>query len=315
MEKDLIDKYFEQSKLKQLAKINRVHKYKSVYLVIGLQSNIVRCRFGKDVLIRKAKKEELERFQNDIKFNLSEDKLVVEFYYQSTAPDSYKSIYDFSERINFLFNLVSDSKICLPKSINYIQDFYSESYTSAGVYTDNKIREFTSNLVLFERNQILQVKNIWKKFVHADHSKNKAYHIAWTRYLFTQTKYNFEEKIIDCMIAFEALFLKADENEGAAYKLALRVTYFLREDFDKNQLFDYMKKSYNLRSKVVHGSNVKENVIKFNDKSLEIQFVVEELISILESAFKKYIFTFYKLPINDFIDEIDKGILSSFEKK
>jgi len=65
-----------------------------------------------------------------------------------------------------------------------------------------------------------------------------------------------EDKIIDYMIGLEALYLQGERMGEASYKIAHRVSVLLAEDKkNRQQLFGETKKSYNLRSKIVHGDN------------------------------------------------------------
>lgn len=62
-----------------------------------------------------------------------------------------------------------------------------------------------------------------------------------------------EERIIDQMIAFEAIFLEAGQE--LQYRLALRVACLIGEDAKmKSSIFKDMRDAYGLRSKIVHGS-------------------------------------------------------------
>lgn len=63
----------------------------------------------------------------------------------------------------------------------------------------------------------------------------------------------FKDRLIDQMIAFESLYIGDDKELG--YKLALRTAFLLAQDEDEiKAIFSDMKKAYDLRSKVVHGS-------------------------------------------------------------
>jgi hypothetical protein len=65
---------------------------------------------------------------------------------------------------------------------------------------------------------------------------------------------NIEDRIIDQMIAFESLYI-GNEQE-LTYKLAIRSAFLLRNRKDHRILiFKNMKKSYNYRSRIVHGNN------------------------------------------------------------
>ena len=73
---------------------------------------------------------------------------------------------------------------------------------------------------------------------------------------------SLDDRLIDQMIAFESLFL-GDPDE-LIYKLATRITFFLEKDeCERIKIFNIIKKAYNFRSKIVHGSK------KVNNKELK----------------------------------------------
>jgi hypothetical protein len=62
------------------------------------------------------------------------------------------------------------------------------------------------------------------------------------------------DKLIDMMIAFEALFLP--ERDELALRLSLRVANLLRDEEDRQEIFKKMKRAYKLRSHIVHGTEI-----------------------------------------------------------
>jgi len=66
---------------------------------------------------------------------------------------------------------------------------------------------------------------------------------------------NIEDRIIDQMIAFESLFISADE-KGIKKKLSFRTAFLIRNRTDhRNIVVSNMKKSYKYRSNIVHDNN------------------------------------------------------------
>jgi hypothetical protein len=62
------------------------------------------------------------------------------------------------------------------------------------------------------------------------------------------------DRLVDLWIALEALFLKREEQMEMSYRAALRIARFVGHDADERvEIVDRMKKSYNARSRVVHG--------------------------------------------------------------
>jgi hypothetical protein len=78
--------------------------------------------------------------------------------------------------------------------------------------------------------------------------------IAIRRFVDGYERLKPEDRIIDYMIGLEALYLQGEEMGELSYRLAHRASVFLRKEKSERQLlFKAMKKSYKLRSKIIHG--------------------------------------------------------------
>ncbi|MCK4733956.1 MAG: hypothetical protein KAT65_15990, partial [Methanophagales archaeon] len=106
-----------------------------------------------------------------------------------------------------------------------------------------------------EKNEVLDFEESFKRL------KNKAkfLDIPLRYFNYAHTRERPEDKLIDYMIAFEGLFSK--EKAELSYRLSLRVAAFLGENPDeKGKIFTLMRKAYDLRSDIVHGSSYSKNI-------------------------------------------------------
>ena len=159
------------------------------------------------------------------------------------------------------------------------------------------------------KNDIPNIKNILSIF-NSRYSKAISSQLKIALDRFDAAYYEtIEDSLIDQMIAFESLFL-GDEQE-LNYKLAMRAAFFLEKDEEKrNVTFSNIKKAYNLRSKIVHGSE------QFNHEKLEIIIPLTE--EYLRQSIKKFLFLFskeYTLDVKrgkkDILVKLDKNILTN----
>lgn len=82
--------------------------------------------------------------------------------------------------------------------------------------------------------------------------------IALSRLTDGYERLKLEDRIIDYMIGLESLYFREEESGEFGYKLAHRLSVLLADDKKERQhLFENTKKSYKLRSKIVHGSKYK----------------------------------------------------------
>jgi len=69
--------------------------------------------------------------------------------------------------------------------------------------------------------------------------------------------YTPRDSFLDIMICLENLFLKGTEQE-LSYKLSMRMAHLLGEDVkERVRIFELAKDAYRLRSKIVHGTDIK----------------------------------------------------------
>ncbi|TMI67704.1 MAG: hypothetical protein E6H09_23880 [Bacteroidetes bacterium] len=97
--------------------------------------------------------------------------------------------------------------------------------------------------------------NLWTKFNSENVLSRKRIITAARRFSLAHERHDWEDRIIDLLIAGEALFL-SEQNEGElTHRLRLHAALFLSsESADRKRIFDDMGLAYGLRSGIVHGS-------------------------------------------------------------
>ena len=131
----------------------------------------------------------------------------------------------------------------------------------------------------------------FKDFLKELNDKNKAkfLDIPLRYFNYAYTRERLEDKLIDYMIAFEGLFIK--EKAELSYRLSLRVAAFLGENRDeKGKIFTLMRRTYDLRSDIVHGSSYSKN-IEINEEKLSFEELVSWVEELLRKSIKKSIET------------------------
>ncbi|MGB2841213.1 MAG: hypothetical protein WBC40_01855, partial [Halobacteriota archaeon] len=122
--------------------------------------------------------------------------------------------------------------------------------------------------------------------------------------------------LIDYMIAFESLFVK--EKAELSYRLSLRVAAFLGENRDeKGKIFTLMRRAYDLRSDIVHGSNNSKNIenknIEINEEKLSLKEFVSRIEELLRKSIKKSIETGQKP--DQILENSPESIFFSYKQK
>ena len=146
--------------------------------------------------------------------------------------------------------------------------------------------------------------------------QDRALNTAINRYNDYFTRKEVEDRLIDLMIAFEAIFLRENEKMELTFKLALRTAVFLEgRDIKRENLFEFIKKAYDVRSPIIHRSKTKDKIkVKKSLGAKESdEYTLHEFLNKLENVFRrcllKYIQECRNYQIEELIDLIDKKIL------
>lgn len=129
---------------------------------------------------------------------------------------------------------------------------------------------FAENTVFGDKCKIASsdVKELVEIFTLLKRTSNQVFRISSNRLSFGIERRLYEDKLLDFMIGLEALYLP-DGNDELTLRLSLRVAFLLEETGPKRkELFEFIKKMYKLRSKIVHGNTynlTKEEVIRLEE--------------------------------------------------
>lgn len=135
---------------------------------------------------------------------------------------------------------------------------------------------------------------------------------AMSRFDFAYDNLRIEDRLIDYMIAFEALFLKGDEEQELSYRLGLRAAVLLENPGEpRKEIFQNMRIAYSLRSLVVHGKNYDKIKIKLEEKYKTIDIFILLIEKYLRASIKKFMDLIKTYPNQkEIIKELDSKILS-----
>lgn len=119
--------------------------------------------------------------------------------------------------------------------------------------TPSSIHRGIYSLKLAEINQI---REIFEKIVKTDFDKRRQLRIACDRLNRSYGKSMYDEKIVDFMIAFEALFVR-EKSINAGQIIGTGCSFLLgKTDEERKEMYDFLKEAYRLRNDIVHGSTI-----------------------------------------------------------
>ncbi|MBA7492642.1 hypothetical protein ES702_03192 [subsurface metagenome] len=115
-------------------------------------------------------------------------------------------------------------------------------------------------------------------------------------------------KLIDIMVAFEALYLTG--NQELSYKLALHGAKHLGDsDRERKKIYDWLRIAYTLRSNIIHGSINEVRKKDLKGKWESPTDMVEQLCLLLRKALNSILLSTQNFDKEDFVQRLDKAIL------
>jgi len=309
-----IDKLIESEFQKKKERDYWNHNYKARFLILDFDSNQDNIVLDENHTIKMGDNVDLERIYKTQNSNgFEKNTFFLDFKYTANTKNGENSqtAYRELEKINFFFEVFYEGEIKIKQFPLYGQIKQEGDYKSMGLYSDSKVFGGYGKRCSFGEDEIKGLIEKWQNFISIDESVNKTFKIARNRFLFSTLKNSDEDKLIDLMIAFEAFFLDVTEKSELSYKLALRVSRFLENNYDNMEVFDFIKKAYNLRSSVVHGSNTKSNEITFKGQKLSLKSVVFQLHKFMREVLALYIVKYNNITISNFIKKIDATIINN----
>lgn len=114
------------------------------------------------------------------------------------------------------------------------------------------------------------LRELWAKLTSDLVTRRKALMLALRRFSLADDRLLLDDKMLDLMIAAEALFLTdsgPEEDRGElSYRLSLRAGFLLGDDGQsRRESFQHMRRAYRVRSKIAHGGEV--TTVKLGDGS------------------------------------------------
>ena len=180
------------------------------------------------------------------------------------------------------------------------------------LYSSEKKMGIRSPIYELTRKEVKNFKNFWNLLKNLNIGNYPFLDVAIRRFNFSYDKDLPEDKLIDFIIAFEALYLKG-AGEELSYRLALRGAYFLgKDEKEREDIFKNLRNAYIARSKIVHGESTQSKSFnKFLDKSnlkslKELSIIVEEY---LRESIKIFLGYLRFKSHDEILKEIDEKII------
>lgn len=138
-------------------------------------------------------------------------------------------------------------------------------------------------------DELIPFKNLLEKIIKIDFDKEKRLKVALRRFENSYFDVEVEDKLIDYMIAFEALFTEITDWKKREIIAKNSARLLGKDKADKRQMKEILLEAYRLRNKIVHGEDLKIN----DENTLEEEefFSFEDFVGEVEELLRKTIKT------------------------
>lgn len=153
---------------------------------------------------------------------------------------------------------------------------------------EESIPQFPGLEYVLEFDDVPALKSLLVKIQEIDFAKRGSLHLACKRLQRTYGESDAEDKLIDLMIAFEALFLKGEKVGASSGQIvAVACSHLLgKNDEERDKIRYSLTNAYSIRNRIVHGSAYVP-VIKDNMIVNDLSDIVSEIEDYLREAIKK----------------------------
>lgn len=265
------------------------------------------------VKIRKIKEHEFFVFSN-----LEENATLSNIFHNLThvmfmklsSPD-LNSGYD---EVRIKFQNVIDSLSLLKEGNPRIGGIF-RNITNPWIHYDSRFEnEVISKTALkLKKTDKHKLKQTYDLLVSIDFSKkeNKFLEISKKRFVLALSRTSKIDQLIDLMISLESLYVSSPGE--ITVRLSNRLSTLIgKNDNEREDLWKFTKKVYNIRSGIVHGEGLRSNEI--NGK----KYTLDEILTKLIELNRESILTFLKLvnfysgknKIDQICDDIDKALIN-----
>jgi hypothetical protein len=163
-------------------------------------------------------------------------------------------------------------------------------FGSSMTWQSRQTRPFIRTSYRLDTSTVEEIVQLWAALQkHA--TRRKPPSIALRRFNAAVDRSSAEDSIVDHLIALESLVLSdtgsPDVRTELGYRLSLRVAHFLeRAGRDRRDTFRFMRKAYELRSRISHGGSIPTEVHLSPEVTTPIHAFLEELTAIIRDTIK-----------------------------
>ena len=238
------------------------HKIQFWLTLINFEMNADRIELGDEFIIERASEYEKDVVFKELakKFGIiTASEYLLRTYIKTNKPE--EESYEFFDEATIKFEkAIILLRLFKKEFIGF--NFIVESLANTPVYGYSAIN--LSYLIIYKRieeekyvidnDEIEPLNNFFREYNIFPTSK---FNLAINYFNKSYSEYFLSNIFLDIMFVLENLFLR-NINQELKYKLSMRMAYVLggNDRTKRKDIFTFIKKSYDIRSKIVHGSKI-----------------------------------------------------------
>jgi len=260
-----------------------------------------------DIMIRKINKSEFYIFSN-LEENVHLSSIFHNLTHVMLMKYSSSDLNSGYDKVKEKFQRVIDSLSLLKEGNPRFGGVY-RNINNPWIHYDSKyeIDIVPKNPLKMKKNEKKQVKKIYDGLNVIDFSKkgNKFLEIAIKRFVTALARTNKFDQLIDLMISLESLYVSSPGE--ITVRLSNRMATVLgKADSEREEIWKFTKKVYNMRSGIVHGEGLRSNEI--DGKIYTLDEIIQKLIQINRQSIIIFIKIVTHYTSNNKIDQISEDI-------
>lgn len=262
-EEESLIAHFEKSRVEFEQRSKELIPVRMKIVLEGFVSDIDIFEVAPELIIRRAQIKEREAFYSrtpnpkDIEIKAKENEFFAEYDFEIHRG----SIHGLApvEGINLIsifFTVIGSHILNINKGNFYLTN--DNEFQSAGFYTCPNEYRFVSK-ASHNHEDLEQLKTFWPLF-KSQYLNNLNFALVARRYYYSILRLNDEDRLIDLMIALEALLVP--ETSGTkGDKISSRLASLISPKHEFNTVQNFTSKAYRLRNKIVHGGDIRKLLV------------------------------------------------------
>lgn len=242
----------------------------------------------KDVRIRRITKEDIKRVKS-LQFFQTYVAYLHKISYRTFVIEVLQRQQDSKEAQLRIYKILLAMRLYKSNNVFCKAIWYEKnSMISMMSILDPPLPEIMGEPYAIDIDEIEGIRKLVRKIDKIDLSKRNPLRIACERFSRSYEDRREDDKIIDFLIGFEALFLKGKKTlSGKGLYIGLGCSMLLgRNDKERQSINDFLVKAYNLRNNIVHGSDPITS-IRIDNETYEMEDIIIKLREYLRESIKR----------------------------